>query len=129
MFSWKRNFKLWLFSVDIKWQLLLKNILLPVAIIKMYSFFFYSIDLPSGPHTYRLEDLAYTRSGDKGNSANIGICFFLAFWSDARLANKSYISSALFIFFFNLSHNLIIFNSLLKQNNPYKTRILLMKYL
>uniref|UniRef100_A0A8C9UF61 Acyclic terpene utilisation N-terminal domain-containing protein n=1 Tax=Serinus canaria TaxID=9135 RepID=A0A8C9UF61_SERCA len=28
-------------------------------------------DLPSGPHTYRLEDLAYTRSGDKGNSANI----------------------------------------------------------
>ncbi|XP_064004762.1 uncharacterized protein LOC135178116 isoform X3 [Pogoniulus pusillus] len=30
-------------------------------------------DLPSGPHTYRLEDLAYTRSGDKGNSANIGV--------------------------------------------------------
>ncbi|PKU47431.1 hypothetical protein llap_2254 [Limosa lapponica baueri] len=29
--------------------------------------------LPSGPHTYRLEDLAYTRSGDKGNSANIGV--------------------------------------------------------
>ncbi|XP_056345117.1 uncharacterized protein LOC130252017 isoform X3 [Oenanthe melanoleuca] len=31
------------------------------------------MDLPSGPHTYRLEDLAYTRSGDKGNSANIGV--------------------------------------------------------
>uniref|UniRef100_A0A8C8RUK7 Uncharacterized protein n=1 Tax=Pelusios castaneus TaxID=367368 RepID=A0A8C8RUK7_9SAUR len=30
-------------------------------------------DLPCGPHTYRLEDLAYTRSGDKGNSANIGV--------------------------------------------------------
>ncbi|KAF4801242.1 hypothetical protein TURU_036938 [Turdus rufiventris] len=30
-------------------------------------------DLPSGPHTYRLEDLAYTRSGDKGNSVNIGV--------------------------------------------------------
>lgn len=30
-------------------------------------------DLPSGSLTYRLEDLAYTRSGDKGNSANIGI--------------------------------------------------------
>ncbi|KAM6072273.1 uncharacterized protein LJ206_010464 isoform 2-T2 [Theristicus caerulescens] len=30
-------------------------------------------DLPSGPHTYRLEDLAYARSGDKGNSANIGV--------------------------------------------------------
>ncbi|XP_048366008.1 uncharacterized protein LOC125440300 isoform X2 [Sphaerodactylus townsendi] len=30
-------------------------------------------DLPSGPHAYRLEDLAYTRSGDKGNSANIGV--------------------------------------------------------
>ncbi|XP_061229689.1 uncharacterized protein LOC133223193 isoform X3 [Neopsephotus bourkii] len=30
-------------------------------------------DLPSGPHTYRLEDLAYTRSGGKGNSANIGV--------------------------------------------------------
>ncbi|XP_022530460.2 uncharacterized protein LOC103024001 [Astyanax mexicanus] len=31
------------------------------------------IDLPSGPHSYRLEDLAYTRSGDKGDSANIGV--------------------------------------------------------
>ncbi|XP_058048098.1 uncharacterized protein LOC131202788 isoform X2 [Ahaetulla prasina] len=30
-------------------------------------------DLPSGPHAYRLEDLAYTRSGDKGNTANIGV--------------------------------------------------------
>uniref|UniRef100_A0A3Q2DGP9 Si:ch73-132f6.5 n=1 Tax=Cyprinodon variegatus TaxID=28743 RepID=A0A3Q2DGP9_CYPVA len=30
-------------------------------------------DLPCGPHTYRLEDLAYTRSGDKGDSANIGV--------------------------------------------------------
>ncbi|XP_063042684.1 uncharacterized protein LOC134437150 [Engraulis encrasicolus] len=30
-------------------------------------------DLPSGPHNYRLEDLAYTRSGDKGDSANIGV--------------------------------------------------------
>ncbi|KAF6095140.1 hypothetical protein HJG60_012107 [Phyllostomus discolor] len=30
-------------------------------------------DLPGGSLTYRLEDLAYTRSGDKGNSANIGI--------------------------------------------------------
>lgn len=29
-------------------------------------------DLPSGPHTYRLQDLAYTRSGDKGDTANIG---------------------------------------------------------
>ncbi|XP_068134994.1 uncharacterized protein [Hyperolius riggenbachi] len=30
-------------------------------------------DLPSGPYSYRLEDLAYTRSGDKGNIANIGV--------------------------------------------------------
>ncbi|KAM4536306.1 uncharacterized protein PAE49_020960 [Odontesthes bonariensis] len=30
-------------------------------------------DLPSGPHSYRLEELAYTRSGDKGDSANIGV--------------------------------------------------------
>ncbi|XP_056884438.1 uncharacterized protein lratb.1 isoform X3 [Takifugu flavidus] len=30
-------------------------------------------DLPSGTHTYRLEELAYTRSGDKGDSANIGV--------------------------------------------------------
>ncbi|XP_061108274.1 uncharacterized protein LOC133135358 [Conger conger] len=30
-------------------------------------------DLPIGPHTYRLEELAYTRSGDKGDSANIGV--------------------------------------------------------
>ncbi|XP_039996676.1 uncharacterized protein lratb.1 [Xiphias gladius] len=31
------------------------------------------MDLPSGPHSYRLEELAYTRSGDKGDSANIGV--------------------------------------------------------
>lgn len=30
-------------------------------------------DLPSGPHTFRLEELAYTRSGDKGDSSNIGV--------------------------------------------------------
>ncbi|XP_055361007.1 uncharacterized protein LOC114850373 isoform X2 [Betta splendens] len=30
-------------------------------------------DLPAGPHSYRLEELAYTRSGDKGDSANIGV--------------------------------------------------------
>ncbi|KAM9329241.1 uncharacterized protein PAF06_000578 [Gastrophryne carolinensis] len=30
-------------------------------------------DLPTGPYSYRLEDLAYTRSGDKGNTANIGV--------------------------------------------------------
>lgn len=30
-------------------------------------------DLPSGPYAYRLEELAYTRSGDKGNIANIGV--------------------------------------------------------
>ena len=29
-------------------------------------------DLPVGDCTFRLEDLAFTRSGDKGNSANIG---------------------------------------------------------
>lgn len=29
-------------------------------------------DVPKGSHTYRLEDLAYTRSGDKGNNCNIG---------------------------------------------------------
>uniref|UniRef100_A0A669DKB0 Si:ch73-132f6.5 n=1 Tax=Oreochromis niloticus TaxID=8128 RepID=A0A669DKB0_ORENI len=31
------------------------------------------VNLPSGPHSYRLEELAYTRSGDKGDSANIGV--------------------------------------------------------
>ncbi|XP_077598163.1 uncharacterized protein LOC144213524 isoform X6 [Stigmatopora nigra] len=31
------------------------------------------LDLPSGTHRYRLEELAYTRSGDKGDSANIGV--------------------------------------------------------
>ncbi|XP_063314614.1 uncharacterized protein LOC134614581 [Pelobates fuscus] len=30
-------------------------------------------DLPSGSYVYRLEELAYTRSGDKGNNANIGV--------------------------------------------------------
>ena len=29
-------------------------------------------DLRSGHHSYRLEELAYLRSGDKGNTANIG---------------------------------------------------------
>ncbi|XP_045203626.2 uncharacterized protein LOC123556747 isoform X1 [Mercenaria mercenaria] len=29
--------------------------------------------LPRGTNTYRLEDLAYTRSGDKGNNCNIGV--------------------------------------------------------
>ena len=31
-----------------------------------------SPDLPKEDHSYRLEDLAYTRSGDKGNTCNIG---------------------------------------------------------
>ncbi|XP_075054510.1 uncharacterized protein LOC142140654 isoform X2 [Mixophyes fleayi] len=30
-------------------------------------------DLPTGPYAYRLGELAYTRSGDKGNNANIGV--------------------------------------------------------
>nr|XP_023647384.1 uncharacterized protein LOC111833385 isoform X2 [Paramormyrops kingsleyae] len=30
-------------------------------------------DLPSGLHSYRVEELAYTRSGDKGDTANIGV--------------------------------------------------------
>jgi len=30
-------------------------------------------NLPRGPCTYKLEDLAFTRSGDKGNSCNIGV--------------------------------------------------------
>lgn len=30
-------------------------------------------ELPGGPHSYRLEELAFTRSGDKGDSANIGV--------------------------------------------------------
>nr|XP_039252105.1 uncharacterized protein LOC120329525 [Styela clava] len=30
-------------------------------------------NVPTGTKTYILEDLAYTRSGDKGNSANIGV--------------------------------------------------------
>lgn len=28
--------------------------------------------LPGGDYSFRLEELAYTRSGDKGNSANVG---------------------------------------------------------
>jgi len=32
-----------------------------------------NLPLPVGAHTYRLGELAYTRSGDKGNSANIGV--------------------------------------------------------
>lgn len=36
------------------------------------SVFFFCSELPSGPHSYRLEELAFTRSGDKGDSANIG---------------------------------------------------------
>ncbi|KAK7485930.1 hypothetical protein BaRGS_00022796 [Batillaria attramentaria] len=32
-----------------------------------------SEQLPTGPCTFRVEDLAYTRSGDKGNEANIGV--------------------------------------------------------
>ena len=31
-------------------------------------------NLLTGTNTYRLEDLAYTRSGDKGNHCNIGVC-------------------------------------------------------
>ena len=31
------------------------------------------INLPTGDFCYRLEDLAYTRSGDKGNHCNIGV--------------------------------------------------------
>ncbi len=31
------------------------------------------LDLPTGSHTYTLGDLAYARSGDKGNSCNIGV--------------------------------------------------------
>lgn len=30
------------------------------------------VEVSRGDHCYRLEDLAYLRSGDKGNSANIG---------------------------------------------------------
>lgn len=30
------------------------------------------IELPTGDSSYRLEELAYTRSGDKGNDCNIG---------------------------------------------------------
>ncbi|KAG7256202.1 hypothetical protein CRUP_003978, partial [Coryphaenoides rupestris] len=30
-------------------------------------------ELPSGTHSYRIEELAYTRSGDKGDASNIGV--------------------------------------------------------
>ncbi|KAF7641729.1 hypothetical protein LDENG_00273760, partial [Lucifuga dentata] len=30
-------------------------------------------DLPGGPHSFRLEELAYSRSGDKGDVANVGV--------------------------------------------------------
>ncbi len=49
-----------------------------------------SIKLPSGTYTFRLEDLAYTRSGDKGNSVNIGSIYIkcsivlLGLYSDHR---------------------------------------------
>ena len=33
-------------------------------------------ELKGGKHSYRLEDLAYARSGDKGNSCNIGEAIF-----------------------------------------------------
>uniref|UniRef100_A0A3P9DTB2 Si:ch73-132f6.5 n=1 Tax=Maylandia zebra TaxID=106582 RepID=A0A3P9DTB2_9CICH len=33
----------------------------------------FRFNLPSGPHSYRLDELAYARSGDKGDSANIGV--------------------------------------------------------
>uniref|UniRef100_A0A8D0H716 Uncharacterized protein n=1 Tax=Sphenodon punctatus TaxID=8508 RepID=A0A8D0H716_SPHPU len=61
---------------------LFSNVYLLVCIFRspvLKSFFFLypkknvKVNLPSGPHKYRLEDLAYTRSGDKGNSANIGV--------------------------------------------------------
>ncbi|XP_064609517.1 uncharacterized protein LOC135473588 [Liolophura sinensis] len=32
-----------------------------------------AMELPTGTFSFRLEDLAYTRSGDKGNTANIGV--------------------------------------------------------
>ena len=35
------------------------------------------IELPSGPFSYRLEELAFTRSGDKGNDCNIGETGFI----------------------------------------------------
>ncbi|KAG8200412.1 hypothetical protein JTE90_000498 [Oedothorax gibbosus] len=36
---------------------------------------FKKVPLTKGTNTYRLEELAYTRSGDKGDTNNIGICF------------------------------------------------------
>ena len=35
-------------------------------------------NLRSGQHSYRLEQLAYLRSGDKGNTANIGTMLWIA---------------------------------------------------
>uniref|UniRef100_A0A3Q3J5W4 Uncharacterized protein n=1 Tax=Monopterus albus TaxID=43700 RepID=A0A3Q3J5W4_MONAL len=49
---------------------------LQVRVLSQTNMFWFSglcPDLPSGPHSYRLEELAYTRSGDKGDSANIGV--------------------------------------------------------
>lgn len=34
-------------------------------------------DLHSGQHSYHLEQLAYLRSGDKGNTANIGMILWI----------------------------------------------------
>jgi len=36
-------------------------------------------ELHHGTHIYRLEDMAYTRSGDKGNNCNIGNTFYNGF--------------------------------------------------
>ncbi len=36
-------------------------------------------DLKTGDMTYRLEELAFLRSGDKGNSANIGDVIIITF--------------------------------------------------
>lgn len=38
-----------------------------------------AMELPTGTFSFRLEDLAYTRSGDKGNTANIGEMFYHMF--------------------------------------------------
>lgn len=46
---------------------------------------FWSPELPSGPHSYRLEELAYTRSGDKGDSANIGEKRLKAKWTNTEV--------------------------------------------
>lgn len=46
-------------------------VLLVIVHIKTHLVCF-PAELPSGRHSYRLEELAFTRSGDKGDSANIG---------------------------------------------------------